>query len=85
MTLPHFGERDGNKKEKKVQIYLLTCLPKTFSSQVQVKLAILSLTVSAILFNPQNQGQGTSHFEGRDGHFIRKVFSALLANAYPEQ
>lgn len=57
MTLPRFGEMDGNKEEKKVQTYILACLPKTFSSQVQVKLAILSLTISAIFFNSQNRGE----------------------------
>lgn len=86
MTLPYFGKRDGNKEEKKVQIYLLTCLLKTFWSQVQVKLAILSLTVSAMFFNSQNQGQDSlAILGGGDGPFIRKVFTALLANVHPEQ
>lgn len=60
MTLSYFGERDENQEKKKVQIYLFPCLPKTFWSQVQFKLAILSLTVSAMFLNSQNRGQDSS-------------------------
>lgn len=89
MTISCVGEKDGNEEEKKVQIYRLICLPKTFPSQVRVKLAILSLTISAIFFNSQNQGQDSlAVLRAEMATSLKKVFTALLAllaNTYPER
>lgn len=86
MTLLHFGERDGNKEEKKSSDLSARLSPEDFfkSSTGQASCLVIGCTCHFLYFSESGTRQ-SCHFEGRDGHFIRGVLSALLANAYPEQ
>lgn len=59
----------GEGWKEKVSDLLICFSPRDF-----VKLAILSLTMSAILFSEAGTRQ-SSQFEGRDGYFSREVFT----------